>query len=90
MEPKLLAGALGSEMVDLLSRRKHVECSAVDGKRLIATLTGIVRNYMARSELLEDPREVSLMQSRLFESLSSCFARGESNKRLEKVCMANS
>jgi AraC-like DNA-binding protein len=83
VEPEILAGILGAETVDLISHRKHLECSVVGGKQLIVTLTWIIQHYMMHPELLEDACEIDLIQSWLSDSLRNCFIRGESNERHE-------
>ena len=89
VQPDLVARSLGQDTVDLLCGRRHVDFRAADGLRLIATITGLVQKYTTSPELLNDPREVTAMESRLLDVLGACIDGREPNDRPERAAYRN-
>ena len=76
VQPGLLAQAVGQTRVDELLHRRHVVTAGSDGRRLIGTIRGVVREYSGRPGLLGDAFAVRSTESRLLSTLSRCISGG--------------
>jgi len=82
-DPAFLARSLGPQAADSLRGHQHLELSSVNGRRLIATMTGIVEKYARGHALLKDPLEVRSLQSTFLAALNPCIGHRSRGERSE-------
>ena len=73
IKPEILLRALGRPAYELLIRDPSIQFTPAAGARLVAAITGTIRNYAKRPELLKDLTEVSALESTLLDILISCL-----------------
>ncbi len=73
VDRKVLAAAIGEDVVEQVCRLNHLEFNEADGERLSAAMTTVVRLTKLYPEVLNDAREVARARSLLLEPLGSCL-----------------
>ena len=85
VQPEILTRSLSQETVDLLCGNRHLDFSAKNGRRLIATITALVQKYSRNPEPLNDPREAGAVEARLIDTLGGCISDCDPNGKLEPM-----
>ena len=81
VKPEVLVSALGQEAVDQLSGKRYIKFKAVDGQRLTALMTGVIRKYANNTRLVEDPYYFRSQKSLLLKTLGDCIANAGKTDR---------
>jgi len=85
VKPELLAGAIGQHAYDTLVGSQTIDFTATAGQALIKTVTESIREFAKNPERLNNSYIVSSLESRLLETLSTCFTVSNQVDRLRPV-----
>jgi hypothetical protein len=74
MKPEILLKALGQEVVDQLTGKRHIDFRSIDGQRLTTLMTGVIRTFASNIHRVEDQFYFRSQKSLLLKTLGDCFA----------------